>query len=192
MHFHENTHPIECTKQAIRSAIARSRVPEDRFHAENTREWLLKLNPDADEALRIAALGHDIDRAMESLRVRKTNFSTFDEFKAAHARNSAVILGNILHECGVDPELRDDVCRLVARHETGGDERSDLIKDADSLSFFAVNLPYFAARNDWDTIERRSVWGYARLSPRARELIRDFSYRDEKLNALLAWVISRV
>jgi hypothetical protein len=186
-----NSHPIECTKQAIRSAIAKSRVPEDRLHAENTLEWLLKLNGDADDALRIAALGHDIDRAVESLRVRKTDFSGFDAFKAAHARNSALILKDIMQTCGMDPALQDDICLLVSRHETGGDERSDLLKDADSLSFFQVNLPYYAARNDWDTTERRSQWGYQRLSLGARELISDFSYRNGRLNALLARIISQ-
>ncbi len=37
-------------------------MPEDPRHAENTLDWLLKLKPDADEALQIAALGHDIER----------------------------------------------------------------------------------------------------------------------------------
>ncbi len=56
---------IEWTKQEIRRVIAGSSVEEDPRHAENTLEWLLKHEPDADEALQIAAMGHDIDRAIE-------------------------------------------------------------------------------------------------------------------------------
>ncbi|SVD31636.1 uncharacterized protein METZ01_LOCUS384490, partial [marine metagenome] len=46
--------------------IARSKVPEDPVHAENVLEWVLKLKPDAGEALQLAALAHDIDRADET------------------------------------------------------------------------------------------------------------------------------
>ena len=34
----------------------------------------------------------------------------------------------ILEECGVDEGVRAEVCRLVRLHETGGDERSDILK----------------------------------------------------------------
>ena len=47
---------IDCAKQKIRLIIAGSRVSEDPRHAENTLEWLLHLDPHADDALQIAAL----------------------------------------------------------------------------------------------------------------------------------------
>src|SRR5680860_1905457 len=51
---------IECAKQRIRLIIAGSHVPEDPCHADNTVEWLLRLEPDASETLQLAALAHDI------------------------------------------------------------------------------------------------------------------------------------
>lgn len=45
-----------------------------------------------DETLLIAALGHDIERAMEDKKVRRGQYDDFDDFKAAHAENSARIL----------------------------------------------------------------------------------------------------
>ena len=35
----------------------------------------------------------------------------------------------ILVECGVDEGMRAEVCRLVRLHETGGDERSDILRE---------------------------------------------------------------
>lgn len=35
---------------------------------------------------------------------------------------------------------------MVIRHEVGGDEESDMIKDADSLSFFDVNAMRFVEK----------------------------------------------
>jgi hypothetical protein len=180
---------IRCAEQRIRSAISMSKVPEDPLHAENTLAWVLKLMPEADEALKLAALGHDIDRAIETRRVQKNRFRSFDEFKAVHATNSAKILGLILEECGVEECVRFEVCRLVSLHETGGDERSDILKNADSLSFFQDNLPLYFARNGWMETKRRAMWGYARLSQELRQIVGQFRFESEDINALLREVV---
>jgi hypothetical protein len=180
---------IHCVNDMIRAIIAGSLVPEDPVHAENSREWLLKLDSNADDTLKIAALGHDIERALEDRRIKKGDFPDFDAFKAAHARNSAVILDEILLECGVDALLAQEAHRLVALHEIGGDARSDLLKHADSLSYFEVNLPFYYQRNGWEKTLRRSLWGYARLSQETREYLRDFSYADSILNELVQEVL---
>jgi hypothetical protein len=180
---------IHCVNDMIRTIIAGSLVPEDPVHAENTLEWLLKLDSDADDTLKIAALGHDIERAVEARRIKKGDFPDFDAFKAAHARNSAVIMDEIMLECGVDAFLAQEVHRLAALHETGGDSRSDLLKHADSLSYFEVNLPFYYQRNGWEKTLRRSLWGYARLSTETREYLSDISYPDSILNDLLHEVL---
>ncbi|WP_292408722.1 MULTISPECIES: hypothetical protein [unclassified Methanoculleus] len=53
----------------IRAAVRGSHLPEDPAHAKDTLRWLLFLCPDADDALRIAALGHDIERTLPDGRV---------------------------------------------------------------------------------------------------------------------------
>ncbi len=162
----------------IAEGIAGSEVPEDPVHSLNTLEWLLRLDPKADPALRIAALGHDIERAVESRKVRRGDFADYDVFKAAHARNSAAMLGGILRECSVgDETLTREVHRLVCLHEVGGDLRSDRLVDADSLSTFDVNLPLYFERHGWEETHRRCVWGYLRLSERARSVASDLPTR---------------
>ncbi len=112
---------IERVERQIAHVIGHSPVPEDPGHSGNTLEWLLQFDPKADAALRIAALGHDIERAIEGRKVCRGDFPTYDAFKAAHARNSARILMEILKECGVEDEpFSREVCRLVRRHEVGG------------------------------------------------------------------------
>ncbi|MBW1984644.1 MAG: hypothetical protein JRI53_07985, partial [Deltaproteobacteria bacterium] len=80
---------IDCAKQKIRAVISKSSVPEDPIHAENVLEWILKLKPDADEALQIAALAHDIERSVEGMKIQRSDFNDYNQFKAAHANNSA-------------------------------------------------------------------------------------------------------
>ncbi len=175
---------ISHAKQKIREIIAGSHVPEDPHHAENTLCWLLKLDPLADQSLQIAALAHDIDRAVEAHKVQRVDFSDYDTFKSAHAKNSAINLRKILNECGVERDVVDEACRLVVHHETGGDSRSDLLKDADGISFFEVNLPLYYHREGPAETRRRCVWGYQRLSSRMKKVAQNMTYESEELTLL--------
>ena len=178
--------PLAQVRVRISELIAGSTVPEDPRHSTNTLEWLLKLEPDADDALQLAALGHDIDRAVEASKVLRADFSEYDDFKAAHARHSAEMLLGILQHCGVgDPMLAGELSRLVCLHEVGGDARSDLLVDADSLSYFDVNLPLYRDRNSREETLRRCVWGYRRLSKRARIIAAELHPHDDELALLI-------
>ncbi len=177
---------IERVIKRIESTVARSSVPEDPRHSKNTLKWLLKLKPDADEALQIAALGHDVERAAPQRKVRREDFQDYDRFKAAHASNSAEILKEIMLQCGIEDEtLIQEVYDLVRRHEVGGDARSSLLKDADSISFFEVNLPLYYQRNDPEETKRRCRWGYRRLSEEAKKIVGKLTFENEQLNTLL-------
>ena len=177
---------IERVGQRIAELVAASGVPEDPGHSQNTLEWLLALEPDAGAALRIAALGHDVERAIETRKVQREDFADYDAFKAAHARSSADILREIMRECGVEDEaLTREVHRLVYLHEVGGDPRSDLLRDADGLSFLDVNLPHYFERNGGEETRRRCVWGYLRLSERARSIAARLACPSNELKRLM-------
>ena len=180
-------------RRRIAEVIAGSSVPEDPEHSRNTLKWLLELDPTADAALRIAALGHDIDRAVEARKVQRADFDDYDAFKAAHARNGADILLEILAEGGIeDAALMREVARLVCAHEVGGEPRSDLLKDADSLSYFDVNLPLYYTRNGWEETRRRCVWGYRRLSGRVKPIAAGLAYPTDELKRLVHESIGEV
>lgn len=179
-------HNLARVKEIIEKTIEQSNVPEDPIHSKNTLQWLLKLEPDADEALQIAALGHDIERALQGQKVKRQDFEDYEAFKRAHALNSAEILRRLLFESGVDDtELVESVFNLVRRHEVGGNSRSDMLKDADSLSYFDVNLPHYFKRNGWEETLRRCRWGYRRLSERARTMLTELHHDNKELCALL-------
>ncbi len=178
---------IERIERRIAHVIGQSSVPEDPTHSGNTLKWLLEFDPKADAALRIAALGHDIERAIEGRKVCRGDFPTYDAFKAAHARNSARILMEILKQCGVEDEpFSREVYRLVRRHEVGGDPRSDLLVDADSISYFDVNLPLYFERNTWEETRRRCTWGYLRLSERAKRIVSDLRQPSRELSQVMS------
>lgn len=176
---------IDHVRKSIEAIISGSSVPEDPVHSKNTLNWLLKLKHNADEALQIAALGHDIERAIDQRKVRREDFEHYDEFKAAHAHNSAEILKEVMLDCGVDETLIEQVYELVCRHEVGGDERSDLLKDADSISYFEVNLSHYYNRHGWNETKRRCLWGYKRLSDKTKILVAKLTFENDELRALM-------
>ncbi len=185
---HDN---IDRAKKIIRRLIAGSRVPEDALHAENVLEWVCRLAGSPDEAMMIAALAHDIERADEKTKIRRSDFDDYDEFKAAHAENSARILEKILGKCRVEPGVVSKACTLVRMHETGGSPEADILKNADSISFFEVNLPYYFKREGYDETLKRCLWGYARLSSDLRRLFADFSYSDPALDMIISCLRGR-
>jgi hypothetical protein len=178
-------HSIDCVKKRIEEIIRTSPVPEDPIHSKNTLEWLLWLKPDAEEALQIAALGHDIERAIEERKVRRGDYKNYDEFKDAHASNSAKILAEIMRECTTGKELVDDTFFLVCQHETGGTRHADILRNADSISFFHVNLPYYFIRNSTEETKRRYLWGYRRLPDNLKRLVAEFDYQNKELASLI-------
>jgi len=179
------TDHIEAVRRKINELVVQSSYPEEPFHSINTLEWLLKLDPNADIALQVAALGHDIERSIEKRKVRASDYTTFDEYMEAHAQNSAEILTEIMEECGVDQELTDEVAFLVSHHETGGGERLDLLMNADILSFFQVCLPLYFDRKGPEITKKRMVWGYKKLSKELRKKLNEIEFLDEELKELV-------
>jgi Domain of unknown function (DUF4202) len=145
---------------------------------------VLKLCTGADHALQIAAVAHDIDRAVPGW-VRREDYSNYDTFKEAHAQRGARMLRGILEECGVENATVKEACRLVKLHEVGGDARSDLLRDADSISFFQVNMHLYYQREGWEEAMRRCVWGYRRLSEWGEKIVETMPCHDDRMAGLL-------
>lgn len=109
-------------------------------HLVRTRDWALELEPDAGEALRLAALLHDADRDAGSVALRDQVAAWDDEaVVAAHAERSARIAGDWLRDEGASEALADEVEALIRLHEVGGTPPADVLQAADSLSFLEVN-----------------------------------------------------
>ncbi len=181
---------LERLRKRIAEMIVRSAFPEEPFHSVNTLEWVLRLRPDADDALQIAALGHDIERACEDRRVSAKGYETFEQFKEAHALSSAQVMTEIMEDFGLDQAFTDDVARLVAHHESGGNEREEILKNADTLSFFQVCLPLYFDRHGPERTRKRMVWGFRKLPKPLRSEVTGMEYMDGELEALVREAIS--
>jgi hypothetical protein len=147
-------------------------------HLVRTRDWAVRLESSASEALRIAALTHDIERREPGGPRLDPRRQAWDDpgYLRAHSERSAAIVGRWLADLAAAAPLRARVAELIRRHETGGPGEADVLQAADSLSFLEVNGERAAA---W-VREGRCTPGQARAKldwmlerirvPAAREL----------------------
>jgi hypothetical protein len=119
---------------------ARAWVSEVHPHARHllrAEDWVVVLDPDASEALRLAAALHDIERAFPDPDATWDSSRDWDSvtYNRWHQRRCAEIAARWLREQGAPADLVDEVARLVRVHEWGGWPEADLLQAADSLSF---------------------------------------------------------
>jgi hypothetical protein len=152
-------------------------------HLERARDWVLDLRPDADEALRLAALMHDAEREVAGGAPLDAQIGAFDdpETVRAHCERSARVVGEWLRREGADEDVVARVVALVLLHETGGTPDADLLQAADSLSFLETNpaagwVREGRASRDRAAAKLRAMHGRMRLE-RARELARPYLER---------------
>ncbi len=149
-------------------------------HLVRTRDWVVRLEPAADEALRIAALTHDIERhfpggpTLDASRQRPDD----EEYNRAHAERSSHIVKEWLRKEEADAVLVDEVERLVLAHEVGGWYEADVLQAADSLSWFETNQELARrwiqnGRCDAEWAREKHRWTFERIRlEQARELAR--------------------
>ncbi len=107
--------------------------PTDAYHAKRTAYWIQKLKPDADEALLIAGVAHDIERAFHGDWKKG---SDDPEMLRKHQDLSVAAIEKFLLKEKAGEELIERVKHLVAHHEEGGDEDQNILCDADCLAYF--------------------------------------------------------
>lgn len=119
------------TKYFVTNACSNNK--HDLFHAKRTVYWIKKLNPNAHEALLIAGLTHDIERAFYG-DWKKGSHNNKKLQK--HQKQSAKMVGDFLKKQKADHKLISQVENLVLHHEKGGTKEQNILCDADVLAYF--------------------------------------------------------
>jgi hypothetical protein len=119
------------------------RYPYNREHLLRSLEWLDRVAPGSAEAVRLATLTHDMERAFPGPDQPHSTTFVDAEYLRLHSERSARIVADWLRSQHADAQLIADVERLIVAHEVGGWPEADLVQAADSLSFLEVNIDLF-------------------------------------------------
>jgi hypothetical protein len=124
-------------------------VRADYLHALDAWQWVLRLEPQADLALQVATLFHDVERLVSGA--------------VARIEPTACAL---LEELGADRATRERVHHLVTPHARAeGDAALALLNDADALSFFSLNSSGFLRYCSPERTRSKVASSLARLRP---------------------------
>jgi predicted metal-dependent HD superfamily phosphohydrolase len=176
--------------------LAKPLVRADYDHALDTWQWTLRLAPDADLAVQLAALFHDVERLASEADARVEHHAAdYQAFKDDHAARGAELAAALLARAGIEAGARERAARLIAAHEHSpqpGDPDAaalSLLNDADALSFFSLNsagyLDYFGP----EATRRKVAYTLRRLRPEARRYLDGLRLRPavaDQLEALAA------
>lgn len=151
-------------------------------HLVRTRDWVVELEQDAGEALRVAALTHDMERHFPGGPEldMATQRPDDEAYNRAHSERSARIVGDWLQEEATSPELVAEVRRLILDHEFGGWPEVDILQAADSISWLETNQDVAQkwvrdGRCDEEWAREKHQWSFDRIRiDQARELARPF------------------
>jgi HD domain. len=119
------------------------KYPYNRDHLVRSLEWLDRLAPGSREAVRLATLTHDMERAFPGPDQPVAKRLDDPVYNKAHSERSARIVGAWLREMRADDALVRDVEELIRVHEDGGWPEANLVQAADSLSFLDTNIDLF-------------------------------------------------
>ncbi len=151
-------------------------------HFLRTAYWLKALEPKADEAMLITAVAHDIERAFRETdvleNIEKLSYTAVEVLRP-HEERGAEVIANFLKQQNASDQLIDKVIMLVSRHEEGGNNEQNLIKDADSISFFENQIPHFLTilvkQDGKKKIKEKFDWMFDRItSEKAKQIAQPF------------------
>lgn len=148
--FRENAH---------RSGEITAGIDGEQYHAHDMERLVMLLTDNtASAALRIAALGHDIERVVElgagSGYEKSRTGQEYVAYKKRHAARGAEIMAEKLKDAHVSQDVIERVSFLITHHddmhedlEALGDAELDVLVAADTLSWFNFSGPnYFNGR----------------------------------------------
>jgi len=170
------------TEQFVKDSFVKANKENQIKHFLRTVHWVRELRHDADEAILVAAVAHDIERAyrQQDQEDRKKGGSILgSDFLQAHQERGAEIVHKFLKEQGVSEEFIDKVTKLISKHEEGGNDDQNLIKDADSISFFKNNIQEFLHSKQATVLGEKGTrekfdWMYNRItSEKAKQICKN-------------------
>jgi hypothetical protein len=156
-------------------------------HFERTVYWMQQLSPKSDLAIQISAYAHDIQRAFaqkEALKKIESSANGFkdEEFLKNHQDEGGRLMYVFLKEHGQIEELATKVKSLISKHEVGGDENQNILKDADSISYFECNADHFVTKYapilGVEKIKSKFDWMFERITSEKAKQIAEPMYKE--------------
>ena len=153
--------------------------PQEFLYAQRVTEWVMRLEPQASEALRIVARGQHLCRwripRERYERTRAGYLKWRETLKAFHAQQVA----QLMQELGYAPEAIDRVRRIMSKRELATDPDTQTLEDALCLVFLETQFADLRKKTPDETMREviRKTW--QKMSPRGRQAAIELPLNEE-------------
>jgi hypothetical protein len=158
--------------------------PRELLYAQRLTNWVLRLAPDASEALRLAARCQHICRwesPRENYPATRAGYLKWRaDLKKYHAEKS----GAILREVGYDDETIRRVQDLNLKKNFPADAECRVLEDALCLVFLECQLAALAAKSDDDKMINALQKSWAKMTDAARTEALKLNYGEREKTLL--------
>ena len=161
--------------------------PKEQLHAELMTEWVLRLRPDADEALLLAARAHHVKRWLIPRSEFPPGRRPYLRWRQALHAVHAALAASLLEPLGYSRAELQRIEDLVAkRPDRAQDADAQALEDSLSLVFFQTQLD--ATLPGLDAAQARRVLGrtWRKMSADGRDAVRGLPLSDAGRAAIRA------
>jgi Domain of unknown function (DUF4202) len=159
--------------------------PKELAHAELVSEWVLRLAPEASDALLLAARAHHVRRWEIPRADYPEGRAGYHRWRVALQEHHARTADAVLEREGWDEATRRRVGELVRKRGLGRDPEVQVLEDALCLVFLETQLRDVAARLPAAKLEDVARKTLRKMSPEARRRAAELPL-DPRERALLA------
>lgn len=143
--------------------------PREWIFAQRVHGWLERLDPQAADAVRLAARSHTLRRWEIPRNRYATDTAGYHAWRRATADHSAAEASKILRDCGYEEDLIVRVSELIRGARFAQDADARLLEDADCLAFLEIKLQDYLAQWDGEKLTRILEGTWEKMTPEARE-----------------------
>lgn len=147
--------------------------PKEQAHAELMTEWILRLDPDADDAQQVAARAHHLRRWALPRSDYPEGRAGYLRWRTAQAKRHATEVAYIATAVGYDDAFAADVSAIVAKRGLATDPRVQTHEDALCLVFLLTQFEALADKLGNDHMADVLAKTLAKMSPAGRRIAQD-------------------
>lgn len=163
------------------------RGPHEQLYAERMSHWVEALDPDASEALRLAARCQHLQRWKSPRSDYPAGKAHYYRWRRALAQQHAKDATGVLREVGYDESTVATVCALVLKRGLGSDPAGEVqtLEDAICLTFLELEFDDFARQHPAEKVIGivQKTWKKMSLPGQQQALRLELSSRAQALLA---------
>lgn len=157
--------------------VGGSPVPFSADYHRRLSRWVLELDPDASEPVRLAALCQHVRRWTVPRASYPAGPLGYKRWRSALAQLHAEIADGVLGDVGFDAPVRERVHELLLKKDLAHDVEVQRFEDAICLTFLEGELVAFVAGRDAQQVIGILQKTWAKMSPLGRAKARDLAAR---------------